>query len=213
MSEVCLLPGPSYSRGWGVVNPSLCKGFCVKNLLCVFFSLCKNNMSFDSDCRSGASPRAKPSAGTKKTWYCGHMTFDSRQLSFIIISIAIHPRHRHRHHHCRHHHHHHHFSCVLSLRLLPPYHHFWKTISVAFPYHQTCWTPYLMSKPLSFRHGRLTQASANISKLFHDISIYCWLYSLFLMVNRPYSFLDLLVYIPIQTCKIPYCMIEPYYNY
>ena len=45
------------------------------------------------------------------------------------------------------------------------------------------------------------------------ISIYCWLYSLFLMVNRPYSFLDLLVYIPIQTCKIPYCMIEPYYNY
>ena len=39
------------------------------------------------------------------------MTFDSRQLSFIIISIAIHPRH----HHCRHHHHrhHHHFSCLL----------------------------------------------------------------------------------------------------
>ena len=33
------------------------------------------------------------------------MTFDSRQLSFIIISIAIHPRH--------HHHHHHHFSCLL----------------------------------------------------------------------------------------------------
>jgi hypothetical protein len=34
------------------------------------------------------------------------------------------------------------------------------------------------------------------------------------MVNRPYSFLDLLVYIhiPIQSCKIPYCMIEPYYN-
>ena len=30
-----------------------------------------------------------------------------RQLSFIIISVAIHPRHRHRHHHCRHHHYHH----------------------------------------------------------------------------------------------------------
>ena len=27
------------------------------------------------------------------------MTFDSRQLSFIIISIGIRPRHRHRHHH------------------------------------------------------------------------------------------------------------------
>ena len=59
------------------------------------------------------------------------MTFDSRQLSFIIISIAIHPRHRHRHHHCRrhHHHHHHHFSCVLSSRLLPP----------AF-FHATLWS-------------------------------------------------------------------------
>ena len=45
--------------------------------------------------------------------------FGSRQLSFIIISIAIHPRHRHHHHHCRHHHHHHHFSRVLSSRLLP----------------------------------------------------------------------------------------------
>ena len=70
------------------------------------------------------------------------MTFDSRQLSFIIISIAIHPRHRHRHHHCRHHHHHHHhhFSCVLSSRLLPPaFFHatLWSSvfIHVRVPYH------------------------------------------------------------------------------
>ena len=43
------------------------------------------------------------------------MTFDLGQLSFIITSIAIHPRHRHRHHHCRHHHHHHPFLLVSSL--------------------------------------------------------------------------------------------------
>ena len=80
-----------------------------------------NNMSFDSDCLSGASPGANPLWGQKKAWNRGYMTFNSRQLSFIIISIAIHHRHRHRHHHCRrHHHHHHHFSCVLSSRLLPP---------------------------------------------------------------------------------------------
>ena len=66
------------------------------------------------------------------------MTFDPRQLSFIITSIVIrpHPRHRHRHrryhHHHRHRHHHHHyhhchltiiiiiFSCVFSSCLPPP---------------------------------------------------------------------------------------------
>ena len=57
--------------------------------------------------------------GPKKARNRGYMIFDSRQLSFIIISIAIHPRHRHRHHHCRHHDHHHHFPRVLSSRLLP----------------------------------------------------------------------------------------------
>ena len=59
------------------------------------------------------------------------MTCEPSHLSFIIISIVIHPRHCHRHRHCRHHHHrhhhhhhhhhqHHHFSCVLSSCLLPP---------------------------------------------------------------------------------------------
>ena len=74
-------------------------------------------MSFDSDCRSGANPLRGQSRHEIVDIY---MTFDLRQLSFIIISIAIHPRHRHRHHHCRHHHQHHHFSRVLSSRLLPP---------------------------------------------------------------------------------------------
>ena len=96
-------------------------------------------MSFDSDCRSGASPGENPLWG-KKAWNRGYMTFDSRQLPFIIISIVIHHHHRHRHHHCRHHHHHHHHhvSCVLFSRLHPPAF-FQATLSssvfIQVPYH------------------------------------------------------------------------------
>ena len=80
------------------VKSALCKSLSVQRLLCVksslriFFPLCKNNMSFDSDCRSGASPGAHPLWGQKR-----HEIVDIWHLTRVSYQAAIIHHHLHRH--------------------------------------------------------------------------------------------------------------------